>query len=146
MSKTMQAEVKRVALATSVTDSDVQAMVDAFNEVAGSDLNSDEAFTEQLTETQQGFLMKLFSKAKEKPLAKMKSYLNEHQDDSAANRQLNRALIHGLFQNELPPLKRALGEITTWVRLSNEPQSLAPTDGFMTVSYTHLTLPTIYSV
>ena len=131
MSKTAQAEVKRVALATSVTDSDVQAMIDAFNEVTGSDLNSDEAFTEQLTETQQGFLMKLFSKAKEKPLAKMKSYLNEHQDDSAANRQLNRALIHGLFQNELPPLKRALGEITTWVRLSNEPQSLAPTDGFM---------------
>ena len=130
MSKATQEQVKRISKAGSVVDSDVQAMIDVFNDVAGSDLNSDEAFSEQLTESQPGFLVKMFSKAKEKPLAKMKSYLSEHQDDAATNRQLNRALIHGLFQNELPPLKRALGEITMWVPLSNEPQSLAPTDGF----------------
>jgi len=130
-SKTQQSEAKRVSSSDTVADSDVQVIADLFNEVAGSDLNSDAAFSEQLTEPDQNFLAKIFSKAKVKPLAKMKSYLNENPNDVTANRQLNRALLYRMFQNELPPLKRRLGELTIWVPLDNEPQSLAPTDGFL---------------
>ena len=130
-SKTSQLEAKRISQAAKVTDVDVGVMVELFNEVAGGDLNSDAAFSEQLAEPQRGFLAKMFSKAKEKPLAKMKSYLNDNPDDDTANRQLNRALLHGLFQSELPPLKRALGELTLWVPLNNKPQALKPTDGFI---------------
>ena len=130
-SKTSQLEAKRISQAAKVTDVDVGVMVELFNEVAGGDLNSDAAFSEQLAEPQRGFLAKMFSKAKEKPLAKMKSYLNDNPDDDTANRQLNRALLYGLFQSELPPLKRALGELTLWVPLNNKPQALKPTDGFI---------------
>ncbi len=127
----LQGQVKNVASKSEVTDADLQAMVDAFNQVSGSDLNSDKAFVERLTEPEQGFLAKMFSPAVDKPLAKMKSYLKENGKDVAANRQLNRALIHGLFSNELPPLKRALEELPIWMPLDFEPQSLATTDGFL---------------
>lgn len=128
--KTLQIRLKSFSKSLS-TDTNLPVLVEAFNETIASDLNLDTAFSEQLTETKQRFLAKLFYKAEVKPLAKMKSYLNENPDDVTANRQLNRALLQGLFQNELPPLKRNLGELTIWVPLKNEPQSLAPTDGFL---------------
>ncbi len=129
--KPLQTRVQQVATKTEVADADLQTLVDAFNEVSGKDLNSDSAFEEQLAEPARGFVAKMFSRAEEKPLAKMKSYLNENSEDSSANRQLNRALVHGLFSNELPPLKRALEELPIWMPLDFEPQSLATTDGFL---------------
>ena len=129
--KSLQIKIEDIAKKTEVSDAGVQDLVDAFNEAAGSDLNSGEAFKEQLTEPSQGFLTKMFSEAEEKPLAKMKSWLDENPDDSAANRQLNRALIHGLLQGEMPPQKRGFGELTMWVPLDFQPQALAATDGFL---------------
>ena len=129
--KPLQIAIRKVAIKTEVTDDDMQALVDAFNEVSGSDLNSDDAFSELLTEPETGYIARLFSSGEEKPLAKMKSWLNEHDKDTSANRQLNRALVHGLFSNELPPLKRALEELPIWMPLDFEPQSLATTDGFL---------------
>ncbi|QEG24624.1 twin-arginine translocase subunit TatC [Mariniblastus fucicola] len=129
--KATQIKIADLAKKSEVNGADVGLLVDAFNVVAGKDLHSDAAFSEQLAEPDQGLLARMFSKPVEKPLARMKTYLRENSKDEAANRQLNRALVHSLFQNQLPPLKRALGELTMWVPLNNEPQSLAPTDGFL---------------
>jgi sec-independent protein translocase protein TatC len=129
--KAMQIRVQEVAKTSNASDSDMKVIIDAFNEVAGKDLNADDAFTEQLAEPSRGFLAKMFSEEEEKPLAKMKTWLNENPEDAAANRQLNRALIHGLFQNELPALRRGLGDFTVWVPLDFKPQALATTDGFL---------------
>ena len=76
-SNPLQVEATRVSSVTTLADSDIQVIVELFNQVAGSDLNSDAAFSEQLTEPEQGMLAKMFSKAEVKPLAKMKSYLNQ---------------------------------------------------------------------
>ena len=73
----------------------------------------------------------MFSKPKTKPLAKMKSWLDEHSGDVVANRQLNRALIYQQFKPQLHPLKRRFGELTLWMPLDFEPQALAATDGFL---------------
>ena len=110
-------------------DSDLQVFVEAFDQVASSDLNSDEAFAEQLAAPTKS-MFDFMSPPKIKPLAKMKAWLNEH-DDKAANRQLNRALINGLFASELPPLKRNLVKMVFWRKLDFQPQSLATTDGFL---------------
>jgi len=129
--KTLQIKIEDIAKKSEVSDSDIESLIDAFNQVAGSDLNSDSAFEEQLAEPDSGFLTNLFSKAKEKPLAKMKTWLKENPGDTAANRQLNRALMHGLFKNDMPPLRRSFGEFPTWIPLEFQPQSLATTDAFL---------------
>jgi len=127
----MQAAIKKLAGKSKVDHVELSLLVDAINEVTGSDLNSDEAFTEKLTETQPGFFSGLFSKPVVKPLAKMKTWVDENSADVAANRQLNQALVHGLLQNQMNPLKRRFGELTVWMPLDFEPQALAATDGFL---------------
>jgi len=130
--KSLQIKIEAIAKKSEVSDADVQTIVDAFNEVSGTDLNSDDAFAELLAEPSSSYLSKVFSKEEEKPLAKMKSWIRENPNDATtANRQLNRALVHGLLQNDMPPLRRSMGEFTVWVPLDFQPQSLATTDGFL---------------
>lgn len=127
----IQSEVAKLSGKSEVSKKELTLLVDAINQVTGSDLNSDEAFAEKLAEPVKGFLSGVFSKPEVKPLARMKTWLNKNSADVAANRQLNRALVHDLLQNQMQPLKRRFGELTLWMPLDFEPQALAATDGFL---------------
>lgn len=129
LSEAEQSAIEKIAAADAATEADVQTMVDTFNKLAGSELNDDAAFAEMLTEPVGGLLSQFFP-TEPRPLAKMKTYLAEH-DDAATNRRLNRALLSGLFAEEMPPLKRRLEEMEMWMKSDFEPQSLATTDGFI---------------
>ncbi len=129
LSETQKTAIKKIGESDLATESDIQLFVDTFNQIAGSDLNEDASFQEMLTEVEGGFLSSLFPK-EPKPLAEMKAYLKEN-DDASVNRQLNRALLTGLFVNEMPPLKRRLEQLEIWMPSEFEPLSLAATDAFI---------------
>ena len=68
-----QAALKKLAGQSTVSDQDLELVVEAANTVIAGDLSDDAAFAETLSEPAQGFLSGVFSKPKIKPLAKMKA-------------------------------------------------------------------------
>ena len=128
-----QTRIEVLSKKSEVSDEDMMLFVEAFNDVAGSDLYTDASFAEQLSEPETS-MFSFLSEPEINPLAKMKTWLDGQeggQQDESARRQLNRALLHGLFANEMPPLKRALSKIIVWRELDFKPQSLGTTDGFL---------------
>ena len=102
-----------------------------FNRLSKIQTLSDAAvFKDDLTEVETGFLSSIFVKPKPKPLAKMKTKLSETAD-LYLNRRLNRALISGLFPEQVAPLKVDLEPFEVWEQSKFEPQSLGASEGFL---------------
>lgn len=127
-------ETERLAIEALASKPSDQATVDdakgiatAFDRLSQSkDLPQSAAFTDLLSEKPGSWL----EPAKVNPLAKMKQSIDE-KFDTVANQRLNRALLFGLFADQMSQLKTDLVSIELWESADFQPQSLTVTEPFM---------------
>ena len=126
-----QAVIKTVSTLSQPTVADLNKVVEIFNRLSKVDkLSDDEAFKEELTEAQSGFMAMFLGPQKPKPLAKMKTLLSESYD-STINRRLNRALIFAAFPDQMSPIGQDVLPVEIWEKYEFEPQSLGVSEGFL---------------
>lgn len=125
-----QAELERIAKTSTGSDLQLETVVKIFNQLANErGLKESPAFESELVEGAGAGLRDLFVPDKPKPLAKIKSKLDE-EFDVTLNRRLNRALLTQLFAGLMPPLKTDLVPIEIWESSVFEPQSLGVAEPF----------------
>jgi sec-independent protein translocase protein TatC len=113
-----------------ITSEDADAVASAFDRLSQlSDLAQADAFAELLTERSSSW-QDWLEPPKANPLAKMKQSL-DREFDAVANQRLNRALLFGMFAEQLSELKTDLISIELWESADFEPQSLTVTEPFM---------------
>ncbi len=122
-----QKQLQAMAKKSELADVDLEQLAGVLNSIAESDLHTDEAFSDWLTESGAG-LLDMFVNTEANPMAKIKSRVDQS-DDSSLSQGLNRALLGKVFGEKLP-VRRNLREITLWQQADFQPQSLAATDSF----------------
>lgn len=139
MTETEQTQVGQIANTPSMTEDEQQQatlqVMAIFNRLTRvEELYQDSAFTDDVEEVQPSFLASMFSEPEKRPLADLKSTL----DDPATNaderpnvlRRLNRAIVASLFPDELNKIQLGLKVFPLWKKTEFRPQALSPTEGF----------------
>ena len=113
-----------------INKQDTDAVTDTFDRLSQlEDLAQADAFADLLTEKPGGWKDWL-EPPKTNPLAKMKQLIDQD-FNAVANQRLNRALLFGLFSDQMSPLKTDLVSIELWESADFQPQSLTVTEPFM---------------
>ena len=113
-----------------VTPQDAAVVAKAFDRLSQSkDLTQSKAFADLMSDKPSGWKDWL-EPAKGNPLAKMKESIDKN-FDAVANQRLNRALLFGLFSDQMSQLKTDLVSIELWESADFQPQSLTVTEPFM---------------
>jgi len=116
--------------AAQVTPQDATDIAKTFDRISQSkDLAQAPAFADLLSEQSSGWKDWL-EPPKANPLAKMKQVIDQ-EFDAVANQRLNRALLFGLFSDQMSQLKTDLVSLELWEPADFQPQSLTVTEPFM---------------
>jgi len=97
-----------------------------------SKLFMDPAFDKLTVEPEKGWFSFFSGSGKSLPFPQMKKQILEAENQApSVSRNLNRALIHSVFFNELTPPRNELLSVVLWEEVPVETQSLTPHEPFM---------------
>ena len=134
-----QGVFQQIANTPSMTESEQQRglerMMAVLNRLSRSnDLYLDEAFANDVNPAPYSLFKNLFSEPEKRPLADLKSTLDDPElaSDQRPNvtRRLNRAIIASVFPDQMNEIRLGLKVFPLWRKTEFRPQALSPTEGF----------------
>ncbi|MEL7497263.1 MAG: twin-arginine translocase subunit TatC [Planctomycetota bacterium] len=123
------------SLSADESSTSLRQVMNALNRLTLSrDLFLDDAFASDVQPVSPGLFSGLFSEPEKRPLADLKSTLDDPETDEAdlpnVQRRLNRAIIASIFPEQINPIRLGIQPIQLWEKTEFRPQALSPTEGF----------------